>query len=365
MRQGQRDDRAGTARTRGAAGTVQVVLVVRGRVDVQHDVDVVDVDAAGGDVGGDQDADAAVLEVREGAGARALRHTAVQRVRAHARLAQLAGDAVGAELGAHEDDGAAVAPGDGGGQRRLVPRLNDQHVVGHGGDRALRRVDLVADGLHQVALHERVDLVLERRGEQHPLTAGRHLVEQLGDLGQEAQIGHLVRLVEHRDLDVVEGAGTAADDVAQAAGGGHQDVDAAFEGVDLVAHGGAAADDLQPQAEHVAVRLQRVGDLHGQLAGRGEDDGARALRGGAGAGQAGQRGQAEAERLPGAGAAPAENVTAGQRVRDGGGLDGERGGHPVFGELAHHVLRQTEVGERGRGLVQGKKCLWCRDGHAK
>ena len=52
--QHERDDEAGLAGPGGAARAVQVGLVVLGRVVVDDDVDVVDVDAAGGDVGGDQ-----------------------------------------------------------------------------------------------------------------------------------------------------------------------------------------------------------------------------------------------------------------------------------------------------------------------
>ncbi len=356
MRQGQRDDRAGLARTGGTAGTVQVVLVVTGRVHVQDQVDAVDVDTAGGDVGGDQDVDVTVLEVGQRAGPRALRHAAVQRVGAHTGVAQLLGDAVGAELGADEDDGAALAGGDGGGDRRLVLRLHDQHVVGHGGDRALGRVDLVGRRVGQVALDQGADLVLHRGGEQHPLAAGRDQVEQLGDLGQEAQVGHLVGLVQDGGLDVVQRAGAAVDDVAQPAGGGDEDVDAALQRVDLVAHGRTAADDLELEAQDVAVRLQRVADLHGQLTGRGEDDAARALLRGVAAGQAAEQRQTEGEGLAGAGTAAAEDVASGQRVGDRRGLDGERGGDTVRGQLADDLLVEAEVTEgdlRGRVLGGG------------
>ena len=51
----QRDDHAGGAGPGRTAGAVQVVLVVVRRVEVHDQVDVVDVDAAGRDVGGDQD----------------------------------------------------------------------------------------------------------------------------------------------------------------------------------------------------------------------------------------------------------------------------------------------------------------------
>ncbi len=345
VRQGQGDDRAGLAGAGGAARAVQVVLVVTGGVDVEDQVDAVDVDAAGGDVGGDQAVHVAGLEVLEDAGTGALGHAAVQRVRADTGVDELLGDAVGAHLGADEDDRAALAGGDGGGDRGLVLRLHDEDVVGHGGDRAGGGVDLVRDRVDQVALDQGVDLVLERRGEQQALTAGRHQVEDLGDLGQEAHVGHLVGLVEDGDLDLVEGGGTAVDDVAQTARGGDEDVDAALEGVDLVAHGRTAADDLHLQAEDVAVGLEGVGDLHRQLAGRGEDQAAGALLLGVAAGQRGEQRQTEGEGLAGAGAAAAEDVLAGQGVRDGRRLDREGGGHAVLGELADDGLVQAQVAE--------------------
>ena len=52
--QHERDDDAGLAGAGGAARAVQVGLVVLGRVEVDDHVDVVDVDAAGGHVGGDE-----------------------------------------------------------------------------------------------------------------------------------------------------------------------------------------------------------------------------------------------------------------------------------------------------------------------
>ncbi len=360
VRQGERDDGAGLARAGRTAGAVQVVLVVAGRVDVEHQVDAVDVDAAGGDVGGDEDVDVTVLEVRQRPGARALRHAAVQRVGADAGVDQLLRDAVGAELGPYEDDRAALAGGDGGGDRRLVLRLHDEHVVAHGGHRALGGVDLVADRVGQVALDQRADLVLHRGGEEHPLTAGGHQVEQLGDLGQEAQVGHLVGLVEHGHLDLVEGGGAAVDDVPQPARGGDEDVDAALQGVDLVAHRGAAADDLHLEAEHVAVRLERVGDLHRQLAGRGEDQAAGALLLRVTAGQLRQQRQAEREGLAGARTAAAEDVLAGQGVRDGRGLDRERRGDAVLRQLADDVLVEPEVAEGdGRRVGAALRPLGC------
>ena len=62
VRGDKRDDGSIRARAAGTAGAVHVVLVVRGRVEVEHAGDVLDVDAAGGDVGGDEHAGRAGME---------------------------------------------------------------------------------------------------------------------------------------------------------------------------------------------------------------------------------------------------------------------------------------------------------------
>ena len=51
--------------------------------------------------------------------------------------------------------------------------------------------------------------------------------EQAAYGGQEAEVGHVVGLVEHGDLDVVEVAVALADQVLEPAGAGDDDVDAA------------------------------------------------------------------------------------------------------------------------------------------
>ncbi len=50
----------------------------------------------------------------------------------------------------------------------------------------------------------RLDVAVERRGEQQPLPVARGLAENLGDLLHEAHLRHVVGLVEHRDLHVGE-----------------------------------------------------------------------------------------------------------------------------------------------------------------
>ena len=79
-----------------------------GQVVVDDVRDVRDVDAAGGDVGRDQDAALAGGERLERGSALRLRAVAVDDVHVVAELLQLFGDAVGAVLGAGEDEVCAL-----------------------------------------------------------------------------------------------------------------------------------------------------------------------------------------------------------------------------------------------------------------
>ena len=104
-----RDEADRVARASGAAGAadaVHVRLGVGGDVEV-HDVrDALDVEAAGGDIRGDQDVELARLELVDGALALHLGDVAVDRGRGVAAGAELLGDLLGRALGAREDDHA-------------------------------------------------------------------------------------------------------------------------------------------------------------------------------------------------------------------------------------------------------------------
>jgi hypothetical protein len=63
--QDEGDDAAVFAGARGAARPVEIVLVVGWRVDLQDQRDIIDMDAAGRNVGGDKDRQAAIPEPAE------------------------------------------------------------------------------------------------------------------------------------------------------------------------------------------------------------------------------------------------------------------------------------------------------------
>ena len=99
--EGDRD--AVGAGARGAADAVDIALRHVGQLEIDDMGDAVDVDAARRDVGRDQHADAAGAEIAERALARDLRFVAVDRLGADAVARQMLRDAVGAVLGAGED----------------------------------------------------------------------------------------------------------------------------------------------------------------------------------------------------------------------------------------------------------------------
>src|SRR5690606_7483052 len=81
-----------------------------------------------------------------------------------------------------------------------------------------------------------------RRGEQHRVPRGGGAGEELLDVGQEAQVEHLVGLVEHDALDVGQVEVTLLEQVDHAPGRAHDDLDATVDRLDLRLVGPPAVD---------------------------------------------------------------------------------------------------------------------------
>ena len=127
----ERDRVAAAAGPAGAADAVHVGLGVGRDVVVDDVADPVDVEAAGRDVGGDQDVELALLELVDRLLALGLHDVAVDRRRGEAAGPQLLGQRLGLVLGADEDDHPL--------------EVLDLEDPGEG-------VDLLRVGHHQVAL---------------------------------------------------------------------------------------------------------------------------------------------------------------------------------------------------------------------
>ena len=326
-----------------------------------HDqLHVGDVDAAGGDVGGDHDAHGPGGEGPHGALAGVLAHIALQLDGGDAVLGEAARQPAGQVLGAREQDAPAGPGGQAphdvvlGGLVRHRP-----HAVVHGGHGGRRGVDRVVERVVEELLDEPVHAVVQGGGEEHALAAGRGGAQNAAHGGQEAEVGHVVGLVQDGDGHLVEVDQALPHEVEQAPGAGDDDVDAGGQGLLLGLLGHAAEDGGHAQRDGVGQGPDGLGDLAGELAGGGQDqaDGVT----GAGhvlLGQALDQGQGEGEGLAGPGAPAAQHVAPGEGVGQGRTLDGEGGGEAAGAEVGDEVGIHAQGGEgrrRGRGRGGGRR----------
>ena len=206
--------------------------------------------------------------------------------------------------------------------------------------------EVVAHRLVLVAADELVDITVEGGGEEHRLALLRHHVEQLHDLGQEAEIGHAIGLVDHGDLDAVERHGTPFDEIEQPTRAGDDQRRTAAQRRQLGAVGHPAVDGEDVAPARLAELDELGADLLRQLAGGDEDD-ARGVVG-FGAADAGEHRDAEGEGLAGAGGSAPAEVAPGEGVGQAGGLHGERFGDPGRVERVDELRRHAERAKRGR-----------------
>ena len=354
--EGDRD--AGVAGAGGAPDAVQVGLLVLGALVVDDVGDVLDVDAAGRHVGGHEDVDLAVSERAQGLLARALAEVAVDGGGREAPLREVVGDLGGGALGAAEDDRQPTLPGlqHAGEHLDLVHRVRAVDELLDGLDRV--RVLLVVThgpdvgGLAHVAAGQGDDRTGHRRREEHGLAGGGGQREEALDIREEAEVEHLVGLVEHDDAGVAEVEVALLGEVDEAPRGADDDLDAALQRLDLGLVGAPTVDGEHADAALPARPLEVAGDLHGELAGGRHGQGLRlAGERHRGEGLVARRDDpvqdrdAEAERLAGAGLGLPDDVVPGQRDREGHRLDRERAGDVVLGERLDDVRVDREVGE--------------------
>ena len=161
----------------------------------------------------------------------------------------------------------------------------------------------------------------------------------------------MIGLVEHADLHIAQVAVPLLDEVGQPPGAGDDDVHAITQGRHLGILPGAAEDGGHAQIHGPGQRREHGLDLAGQLTGGHEDEATRAAGAGVTVGQPGDHRDRERERLAGAGAAPAQDVQPGQRIRQRGGLDRERRGDAGRGQGGHQRLGDAEIreGRAGQG----------------
>ena len=344
----QRDARGAGAR--GAADAMDIALGVGRQLVVDDMGHAHHVDAARGEVGGDQHAGLAAAEIVERLLPRVLRLVAVDRLGSDATILQRLGDAIGAALGAGEDNDPL--------ERRVGQQVAEQRALGGG----VHEVDALVDLLDGAALRRDLDLLgvlqdLRRElgdvarhggGEQQRLALLGDPADDATDVPDEAHVEHAVGLVDDEERHMRQLHVAALDQVEQAARRGDQDVDAARQGLDLAAIAQATDDSAEAQAQATPVGVEAARDLDRELTGRRQHEGARVLglRALAEAGEVLQHGQREGCGLAGAGLGDAQHVATLQQRRNGARLDGR--GHGVLGgfEGTQQRLGQAEIRKR-------------------
>ena len=262
--------------TPGAAGPADPVDVVLGdhrQLEVDDVRQRLDVEAARGDLGGDEDGEPAGLEVGEGPDALRLALVAVDRGGLDAVALELLGEPVGAVLGPGEDERLVdpAGPDEVAEQLALALAVDRVDDLGHELGRRVARRDLDRGRVVEQPVGEPPDLVREGRREQQVLAPRRQDREDLADVADEAHVEHPVGLVEDEDLDARQVDGPLAEVVEQAAGRRDDDLGAGAQGADLRVEADAAVDGGGADRVLGAVGADALLDLERELAGRGED----------------------------------------------------------------------------------------------
>ncbi len=316
----------------GAAGTadaVDVILRHLGQLEVDHVGQLIDVQAPGGDVGGNQHPHLALAKIRQRPVAGPLALVAVDGDGVQTVFLHLLGEPVGDLLGAHEHQHPLpVATADHVGEQLPAAfpiDLDDAlgHLLGGG----VAGIHLDEGGILEQIVRQRLDVIGEGGGEEQGLTLVRQRLHDAADIGDEAHVEHAIRFIQHQQLQGAQGQCPLGQQIQQAARGGDQDVDPELDGVQVRLDADAAIGDQGAKRQVVGVVDDALAHLGGQLPGRGQHQGAHlaAATTAVVGQQTMEHGQGETGRLACACLGAAQHVLPGQDggnglLLDGGGL---------------------------------------------
>ena len=305
---------------------MHVILSLAGHIVVHHHGDVVDIDAAGHDVGGHQHIDAAGAEGEHYLLALVLIQVGVHLGALDAGAAKRTVQLLDLQFGGHEDYDTL------GGlglqqmlEHRLLLRLVDYggallDGLGRTGDGGLDLYGMVQEFAGQL-----LDLRGHRGREHHGLTPGGQVLGDGHDVIEEAHVQHAVRLVQDEERHLRQVAIPHLQMRQESAGGGDDHVGALLQTMLLLgetAAVGTAVNGERGDRQIVGEPLHLVVYLHGEFARGGHDDAVDGVRGIIAVSQPLDYGQQVSGRLAGTGLGDSHEVLALQRRRNGHGLDG-------------------------------------------
>ena len=328
-----------------------------GQFEIEHVADTRHVDTACGDVGRDQNAAGALAERFERGGALRLRLVAVDGAGIDPRCAQMAGDTVGAVLGAGEHEAAIERlvgqhRADAQAEQRLLFGLVDERDVlfdAFGSGRLGRDFDAGR------VLDELTAKVFDRFGhrcrkEQTLALGGQHRGNPLERV-DKAEVHHLVGFVEHKDFNPAERQRAIVDQIEQPPGRCDQHVGAGNQASRLLVDRHAAKHAIDLKIEMLGIAAHVFGDLRRQFARRRQYQ--HAARSGLFhdriGGQPVQRGEGECGGLAGAGLCNAEQVAPFHQGGDRLTLNRGGVGITLGFKRAQNGLGKAEFGKIGHG----------------
>ncbi|MNX59769.1 hypothetical protein D3C86_906550 [compost metagenome] len=305
---------------------MDVILRHLGQLEVDHVGQLIDVQAASGDVGGDQHPHLALAEIGQRPVAGTLALVAVNGDGIEAILLHLLGEAVGDLLGTHEHQHPLpVATADHVGEHLAAAfpvDLDDAlgHLIGGG----VAGIHLDQGGVIEQIVRQRLDVIREGGGEEQGLPLVRQRLHDAANVGDEAHVEHSVRFIQHQHFQGAQGESPLGQQIQQAARGGDQDVDPELDGVQVRLDADAAIGDQGAERQMMGVLDDALAHLGGELPGRGQHQGAdlTAAATAVVGQQTVQHGQGETGRLACPCLGTAQHVLTGQNGRDGLLLDG-------------------------------------------
>ena len=344
----EQDGLALASRPARAADAVHVGFRVVRHVVVHDMADSLDVEAAGGDIGGHHDVDLAGFQTRDGALALGLGNVAVERS---------GGEAPRLELFRQF-------------HRRLLGAGEYQHAVeGFGLEYARQRIQLVHAADYPVSLADvgrGAGLALDRDFDRRAQMFRRYAANRRGECGREqghlplrrrlfenalhgideAHAQHFVGLVQNQQRQPRQFQCTAVHVVDDAPGGSHDHVHSAPQGVELGLVALAAVDRQHVKSLQMRGVLQeRLGHLQGELARGHQYQDLRLMFGQIYACQGRQR---ESRRLAGAGLGLPQHVGARQQHRNGCSLNRRRRFVADVGQGPEYGFGERKIAEAHR-----------------
>ena len=247
-----------------------------GHVVVDDMADAGDIDAAGGDVGGDHHLVAPRLESFERIDTFLLGAVGMHHGHLVLFVLKLARDAVGTVLGPAEDDDAVIFGA-------VEHRLEQVELLGHshGIERVLHRLggrttgtDGDLSGVAQAPGGEALDLLGNGCREEEGLPLLGALLHDAADIGKESHVEHPVDLVEDKNLEVGEADLALLHEIEQAPRRGYDDVGSLGKGLALGAITDSAEDDDGVQVGECGKFLESLLHLERQFTGRLQDEAA-------------------------------------------------------------------------------------------